>query len=194
MGEKIVNVADKEHTAEQLRIMEEYKNSTNSQIGIWVERQRNGKKALKYLPVAKVNDGIADYVQENYGIDIHGNSIGLNKSSLEHIDNEHINSVSKSKMTNDDLVRIGYVLEHPDEVVITGEITFATRTKDNKGAPKIVLRKRIDGHYYVVEAVTDANSRQDVIISAFIEEVGKETIEYQELFKGAYHVPSALKK
>lgn len=190
----ITTNTDDKHTLEQLKIMEEYKESANLQISVWADRQRNSQKALKYLPVAIENENVADYVEEICGIDIHGNSIGLNKSSLKHIDNEHINNMSKSKMTNEDLVRIGYVLEHPDEVVVTEETTFATRTKENKGAPKIILRKRIDGHYYVVTAVTDANSKQDVIISAFIEAVGKETSEYQELFKGAYHVPSALEK
>lgn len=180
------------HTPEQLRVMEEYKNSSNAQIGVWAERKRNGQKAFKYLPVATVNDSVADYIQDNYGIDVHGNSIDLIESSLTHIDNEHINNSSKSKMTNEDLGRIGYVLEHPDEVAITNETTSATRTKDNQEAPKIVLRKRIDGHYYVVEAVTDAKTGQDVVITAFIEEVGKESSKYNELFKGAYHVPSAL--
>lgn len=147
---------------------------------------------MKYLPVATVTDSIADHVQEKYGIDIHGNRVGLNESSLKHIDREHINSASKSKMTNEDLERIGYVLEHPDEVVLTNKDTTATKTKDNRKAPKIVLRKRIDGHYYVVEAVTDAKAGQDVVITAFIEEAGKESLEYKELFKGAYHVPNAL--
>ena len=182
------------HTPEQLKVMEEYKGSSNSQIGTWVQRQRKGERAYKYLPVATVNDAVADYVQEQYGLDIHGNSIGLNKSSLNHIDNEHINNNSKSIMTDEDLERIGYVLEHPDDVVATDETTPATRTKSNEAAPKIVLRKRIDGHYYIVEAVTDAKTQQDVVITAFIEEVGKESPEYAELFKGAYHVPSALEK
>ncbi len=180
------------HTPEQLKIMEEYKNSSNAQIGIWADRKRSGQKSYKYLPVATVNNVVADLVQQRYGINIHGNSVGLNASSLNHIDNEHVNNKSKSKIANEDLERIGYVLEHPDDVVLTDETTTATRTKDNQLAPKIVLRKRIDGHYYIVEAVTDAASGQDIVISAFIEEVGKETQEYKELFKGAYHVPSAL--
>ena len=180
------------HTPEQLIEIEEYINSSNEKIGVWAERKRNGQKALKYLPVAKVIDSVADYVQKKYGIDIHGNSVGLNESSLKHIDSEHINSISKSKMSNADLERIGYVLEHPDEIALTQKRTTATRTKDNKKAPKIVLRKRIDGHYYVVEAVTDAIAGQDVVITAFIEEVEKESPKYKEIFKGAYHVPNAL--
>lgn len=187
-----IELLDGVHTVEQLITMEEYKRSSNSQIGVWAERKRSGQKAYKYLPVATVNDTVADLVMQKYGLDIHGNSIGLNNSSLNHIDKEHINNNSKSPLGNEDLERIGYVLENPDEVALTDETTTATRTKDNHFAPKIVVRKRIDGHYYIVEAVTDATTGQDVVVTAFIEEVGKESSEYKELFKGAYHVPSAL--
>lgn len=187
-----IELLDGVHTVEQLKTMEEYKRSSNSQIGVWAERKRSGQKAYKYLPVATVNDTVADLVMQKYGLDIHGNSIGLNNSSLNHIDKEHINNNSKSPLGNEDLERIGYVLENPDEVALTDETTTATRTKDNHFAPKIVVRKRIDGHYYIVEAVTDATTGQDVVVTAFIEEVGKESSEYKELFKGAYHVPSAL--
>lgn len=180
------------HTREQMNIISEYQNSTNSQITTWADRKRNGKKAYKYLPVANVNDSVADYVQSKIGIDIHGNMVGLNESSLNHIDKEHINNTSKSPMSNEDLARIGYVLENPDDVVITNETTTATKTKDNQEAPKIYIRKRIDGHYYIVEAITDAKTKQDIVITAFIEEAGKESADVKDIFKGAYHVPSAL--
>lgn len=186
------NLHDGVHTQEQLNIISEYQNSTNSQITTWADRKRNGQKAYKYLPVANVNDSVADYVQSTLGIDIHGNTVGLNESSLNHIDKEHINNTSKSPMSNEDLARIGYVLENPDDVVITNETTTATKTKDNQEAPKIYIRKRIDGHYYIVEAITDAKTKQDIVITAFIEEAGKESADVKDIFKGAYHVPSAL--
>lgn len=194
-GDKsVINVDSEHHTPEQLRTIEEYQKSNNAQISTWADRKRKGQKSFKYLPVATVNDFVADLVQEKYKIDIHSNSVGLNESSLRHIDNEHTNNPSKSQMSNEDLERIGYVLENPDDIVLTEETTTATRTKDNQFAPKIILRKRVDGHYYIVEAVTDANTNQDVIVTAFIEEVGKESQKYLELFKGAYHVPNALEK
>ena len=186
------SLPDGVHTQEQLNIISEYQNSTNSQITTWADRKRNGQKAYKYLPVANVNDSVADYVQSKIGIDIHGNTVGLNESSLNHIDKEHINNTSKSPMSNEDLARIGYVLENPDDVVITNETTTATKTKDNQEAPKIYIRKRIDGHYYIVEAITDAKTKQDIVITAFIEEAGKESADVKDIFKGAYHVPSAL--
>ncbi len=142
--------------------------------------------------MANVNDSVADYVQSKYGIDIHGNTVGLNESSLNHIDNEHINNDSKSPMTNEDLSRIGYVLENPDEIVVTDTTSKSTRLSNNTEAPTIFMRKRIDGHYYIVEAVTDAKTKQDVVVTAFIEEVGKESSKYKDMFKGAYHVVNAL--
>ena len=186
------DLPDGVHTQEQLNTISEYQNSSNQQIMTWADRKRNGQKSYKYLPVANVNDSVADYVQNKYGIDIHGNTVGLNESSLNHIDNEHINNESKSPMTNEDLSRIGYVLENPDEVVVTDTTSKSTRLSDNTEAPTILMRKRIDGHYYIVEAVTDAKTKQDVVVTAFIEEVGKESAKYKDMFKGAYHVVNAL--
>lgn len=186
------DLPDGVHTQEQLNTISEYQNSSNQQIMTWADRKRNGQRSYKYLPVANVNDSVADYVQSKYGIDIHGNTVGLNESSLNHIDNEHINNDSKSPMTNEDLSRIGYVLENPDEVVVTDTTSKSTRLSDNTEAPTILMRKRIDGHYYIVEAVTDAKTKQDVIVTAFIEKVGKESSKYKDMFKGAYHVVNAL--
>lgn len=186
------DLPDGVHTQEQLNTISEYQNSSNQQIMTWADRKRNGQRSYKYLPVANVNDSVADYVQSKYGIDIHGNTVGLNESSLNHIDNEHINNDSKSPMTNEDLSRIGYVLENPDEVVVTDTTSKSTRLSDNTEAPTILMRKRIDGHYYIVEAVTDAKTKQDVVVTAFIEEVGKESSKYKDMFKGAYHVVNAL--
>ena len=186
------DLPDGVHTQEQLNTISEYQNSSDQQIMTWADRKRNGQKSYKYLPVANVNDSVADYVQSKYGIDIHGNTVGLNESSLNHIDNEHINNDSKSPMTNEDLSRIGYVLENPDEVVVTDTTSKSTRLSDNTEAPTILMRKRIDGHYYIVEAVTDAKTKQDVVVTAFIEEVGKESSKYKDMFKGAYHVVNAL--
>lgn len=186
------DLPDGVHTQEQLNTISEYQNSSNQQIMTWADRKRNGQRSYKYLPVANVNDSVADYVQSKYGIDIHGNTVGLNESSLNHIDNEHINNDSKSPMTNEDLSRIGYVLENPDEVVVTDTTSKSTRLSDNTEAPTILMRKRIDGHYYIVEAVTDAKTKRDVIVTAFIEKVGKESSKYKDMFKGAYHVVNAL--
>lgn len=186
------NLPDGVHTQAQLDVISEYQSSSNPQITKWADRKRNGEKSYKYLPVANVNDSVADYVQSKLGIDIHGNTVGLNESSLNHIDKEHINNSSKSPMTNEDLARIGYVLENPDDVVITATTSKSTRMTDNTEAPTILMRKRIDGHYYIVEAITDAKTKQDVIVTAFIEKVGKESESLNNQFKGAYHVVNAL--
>ncbi len=45
MAEQIIGKKGmkEEYTPEQLRVIEEYKNSTNDKRAIWVERQRKGR-------------------------------------------------------------------------------------------------------------------------------------------------------
>lgn len=185
---------DNTHTPKQLQVIKEYQNSSSDRIKRWVNNKRNGIKSFKAIPVAIENDIVADYIKNQLGLDIHGNEIVLGESSFRHIDAEHIRNPqsSKSFMSDDDLSKIGYVLENPDEVVVTGKKSTNTRLSDQSAAPTIAIRKRIDGHYYVVEAITDAKTKRDSIISAFIQPVGRETDKMKEMFKGAYQMPNAL--
>lgn len=184
------------HTESQLRTIDEYANAGNERVYTWLKRTANKEKSMKYMEVSKENPQVAEYVKDKLGIDISDNAIGFSReNSFRHIQNEHMNlSSNKSQITDDDLSKIGYVVSNPDEVVITGKTTSAHKTKDNSPAPKIMLRKRIDGHYYVVEAVTDAETKQDIIVTAFIEKVGNETDDLKKLFSNAYRVDNALPK
>lgn len=189
------NSTKEEYTPEQLKVIRDYEDAVEQKIINFLKKARNEEIVyVSPIVVAKMNDAIADYVFEKTGVDTHGNKIILNRNSIKHIDLEHQagNAKGKSLMTDTNLSKIGWVLANAEEVVISNEASTATRTKTGKSAPHILLRKRIDGHYYIVEAVSDGKKRNNVIISAFIEERGAERGSVAKMFKEPYRVPNAL--
>lgn len=161
---EIINSDPQTHTAEQMRVINDYQNSTEQDIIDFAIRARD--KSIAYVepkPIAKIRDSVADYVQEKTGIDTHGNDILINRDTITHIDNEHKNSNNgKSQITDEDLSRIRWVLDNADEFAISDDVSTITRTKDGSPAPHILMRKRIDGHYYVVEAVSDGKKEKEL--------------------------------
>jgi len=60
-----------------------------------------------------------------------------------------------------DPARIGYVLDNYDSVEVltqSGDLDYSTgfNMADNTPAPMLMFKKRVDGTYYVVEAVPDS--------------------------------------
>lgn len=181
------------HTKEQLKVMEDYRNSSEQDIVDFINKARDRENNyVRPIIVTEMNDSIADYVMDKTGIDIHGNSIVLNRDSIRHIDSEHGDAKNgKSIISDDDLSRIKWVLDNADEAAMSNDVSTATRTKDGKPAPHLFVRKRIDGHYYVVEAVSDGKKKMNVVISAFIEKAGNEKGDVAKIFKEPYRVSNA---
>ena len=64
-------------------------------------------------------------------------------------------------MKNDeDITRIGYILENYDSEKNTGEKSKKYKNKDGSYADKIIYEKAINGTYYIVEAVPDATKKK----------------------------------
>ena len=187
----ITDNAQEQHTPEQNRVIQEYNNSSDEKVAEWINARRNGEYTAP-IRVASVTDEVANFINNELGIPTYGNDVVMLNSSFDHIDKEHMGNKNKSPMTDEDLSRIGYVLENPDEIAKTGRKTTVTRLSDNSPAPTFILRKRIDGHYYVVEAATDAKNKRNVVMTAFVERVGKEKEAVKNYFKESYHVPNAL--
>ena len=69
----------------------------------------------------------------------------------------------------EDLARIRFVLDNFDSVQSTGRITKADRNRDKTFARTVEISKKIDGTYYIIEAVPDTKNNRMTIISAYIE-------------------------
>lgn len=78
------------HSEEQIKVINDYKNSSEQDIVDFAMQARD--KNIKYVRpiiVSEMRDSVADYIQEQTGIDTHGNNILLDRDSITHIDNEH---------------------------------------------------------------------------------------------------------
>ena len=74
-----------------------------------------------------------------------------------------------------DIARIPYVLANYDNIEFHNEYATGYVDINGKLAPKVLISKRIDGVYYIVEAVSDAKKRRNYIVSAYIETRKKES-------------------
>lgn len=74
----------------------------------------------------------------------------------------------------DDIARIGYVLDNFDEAKPilksdgTPETSLEFRGRDNNPAPMIRFTKKINGSFYVIEAIADNSYKKLWVVSAYI--------------------------
>lgn len=74
-------------------------------------------------------------------------------------------------MSNDlDIARINYVLQNYDEAVAGDAVSYTFRNRDNTPAKSVLFSKKINGTYFVVEAVP--NTGKVGIVTAFINKKG----------------------
>ena len=157
------------HTPEQLRVMEEYKNSIDDEVVQFVNDAREGK-TVRPITITMVSNRAASDIEEKVGMKVYGNRVVLDANGANHIQKRHgKNGNSDHSMADDaDIARMQYVLDNYDSVNFYGEYAEGYVDKNGKRAPKIVFEKRIDGSYYVVEAVSDSKTKRNYIVSAFI--------------------------
>ena len=68
-----------------------------------------------------------------------------------------------------DIARMAYVLANFDNAVFEGKYsTKKYKLADGSYTPHITLKKRINGTYYIIEAVSDSKNGKSHIVSAYI--------------------------
>lgn len=162
-------------------VYNDYINSVDEDTKTFVEKAKNGninKKATKKL--GEVSQEEADRIKELTGIDTTGYQRTLPANSVEHIEKRHGASGAADKSMSDvnDVARINYVLDNFDDIELLkngdGTIakTGALQSSSQKAAQMIRYKKRIDGYYYVVEAVAENSKKQLRVVTAYIEKAG----------------------
>ncbi|MDR1328921.1 MAG: hypothetical protein LBK23_04905, partial [Oscillospiraceae bacterium] len=118
--------------------------------------------------VGTVDDMHADVLRQLTGADYTGFKVGLTADALRHINNRHgANGTADHSMASaDDIARMGYVIANFDAAALVDE-SKAYKNADNSKAPIILLEKRIDGHYYVAEAVPNTAKKTIYVQSAY---------------------------
>lgn len=167
----VYNKESKEtHTPEQLRIMGEYENAVDNDVIEFIEYARSTKNDNRTtLTLNDVSERAAEEIKILTGIDTEGFEHVIKVNTVRHIDANHgVSGRTDHSMADDkDLARIEYVLENYDTVEILDDHSKEYRDKNQLPAPIVKYSKRVDGTYYIVEAVPDTKKRQLPIISAY---------------------------
>ena len=169
------------HTPEQQKVIQEYQNATDEELVKFAKvvqtfpDQRAASKMEYILP--PVAPKLAADIKEATGIDASGFQNSIKGNAVEHILKRHgENGQHDHSMANlADLGRIQYVLEHYDTLERLygkdGRPNLSREFKNTDGNPAqlILLKKRINGTFYLVEAVPDSAAKKLQVVSAYIQ-------------------------
>ena len=160
------------HTPEMQRIIREYQNSVDPVLLDFYNGQRPD---LDHVNIGSLSGERARAVSDILGFDVDGYTVEFTNDSRIHTRNEHDPSVNnnKDKITPEEVARIQYVIENFDGVEPGKRDHFGRNNRDGSPSKTIVLKKRVNGTYVIVEAVPDTDSRTATVITTRIEDAKK---------------------
>jgi len=126
-------------------------------------------------PLGPVSDRAAADIGELVGVDVSGYTHNIKGNTITHIENRHGENGEHDHSMADirDIGRIGYILKHYDGVRLLhdkdGSVVRSSEFLRSNGerAPLIIYIKRVNGTYYVVEAVPDTKAKKLQVVSAY---------------------------
>lgn len=163
------------HTPEQMEQIREYVNSVDEGLLSYVEHVQNNPQSTERYMLDDMSERAANDIREKVGVDVRGFKTTIEPRIVEHIIRDHgENGLADHSMANtNDIARIQYVLNNYDTVVDGGTSSAYTEPKPNypgknRKAKTVVFEKKIDGSYYVVEAVPVTKAKTAYVTSAYI--------------------------
>ena len=160
------------HTPEQMVKINEYVDAVDEGLLEFVQKRRNGElwKKAKYV-VAQVDARMQNDIKNTIGIDTDGYKVVFDVGSDEHIERRHgANGAADHSMQDiEDIARIPFVVQNYDQMENLKDTTSKVNNKDNTHAPIVRVAKRVNGTFYVIEAVPDSARKEINIISAYLE-------------------------
>ena len=154
-----------------------YIGSENEKIidAVNIIRKNDKETYIKPIQVADVNNRTVNDIKNVLGTDVTGYKIKVQRGNLEHIERRHGTNgeADRSMASAADIARMGFVLENYDYVrPITnadGSQQYSGNFKNSDGspAPLLLFSKRVNGTYYVAEAVPDAKAKTLWVVSVY---------------------------
>lgn len=156
-----------EFSAEYQMVIGEYANAVGSDFRSFIDRSIASKGLdKKSYPLSDVTPHLAHQIQKLIGVNPDGYKIEIEPNRVQHIWKYHgENGIENRSMANrDDIARMKYVIDNPDKIE---EDTDPNHTKvyrqphpylegESKASKTILISKKVNGTYYVVEAVPDS--------------------------------------
>lgn len=182
-----VNDDPTQHTEAEQAVIEEYKNAVDNRLADWIYKVKKAfaegdtTAAKMRFVLNEVNNKTAEAVKKVCGVDVYGFKHMIDGSAVRHIEQRHgENGEANSSMKNvEDIARMQYVIDNFDNAQALldkkGRPIYSTQyhNADNSRAPMIQFSKRVNGNYYVVEAVPDGADKKIHIVSAYMNENGR---------------------
>ena len=156
--------------------MRAYLAAVDDNIKNFVQRVKEGDLTFKRQKISDVSERAAADIGELLNIDVSGYTHNINTNGVQHIINRHGESGKQdtSMAVEDDIARIGWVLDNYDSVDLLTEKGKQIHSSEfldmnQKPAPQIRFIKKIDGTYYVVESVFENGHKKLWVQSAYLQ-------------------------
>ncbi len=163
------------YPAEKQTMIRSYINAVDEKIRSFVQSVKNGDLSFKRQKISDVSERAAADIKRLLGVDAQGYTHNINTNGVKHIIDRHGESGShdSTMSADDDVARIGWVLENYDTVeplLENGKLVYSSEFRDSndRPAPQIRFSKKIDGSYYVVEAACVNSHEKLWVQSAYL--------------------------
>ena len=157
-------------------VISEYISAVDEDLLENIDESLKDKSKFKRFTISNVSNRLVDDIKRLLGIDVSGYKNSINTNAIAHIDKEHGgNGITDHSMANrKDLARITYILDNYDDIEVatyaSGEFDTSAefRNSNNTPAKMVILSKKINGTYYVAQAVPETAYKKLWVVSAYI--------------------------
>lgn len=186
---------------ESKKVYREYVKSNDEGVKKFAEKAEAGKVSKKAsYKLSDVDEDEVLKIKNLTGIDTTGFTHSLRANTItEHIQKRHGESgkADKSMADLNDLSRINYIIKNADDIELlknsNGSLSLSNEVFNSDGsrAKKIIYTKKVDGHYYVVEAVPDSGKKRIQVVTAYINKAGNKKTAIDQLADADFPTPSS---
>ena len=170
----VINTNPAVHTAAEQKTIEEYQSAVDDDLVRFIENSmaNRGSNNGRY-PLHPVSERAAEDIKKLTGVDTTGFQTVLEQRIAEHIVNRHgeKGEADQSMQDINDIARMQYVIDNYDFMELSGKSRAYTTNKEN-GKPgqadTVRYVKKVNGTYYVVEAIPNTKAKTTFVVSAYM--------------------------
>jgi hypothetical protein len=157
------------HSAEMQKVMTDYHNAVDEELERFVHDVLDNREVLP-ITVGFVNEKMSNDIKRLTGLETLGNRIVITADDLRHIIKRHgaKGKADHSMQDVKDIARLCYVLANYDSIEWDGGVSSHYKTKKGEKSPQIIIKKKINGTYYVIEVVSDSSKKRNIVSTAYL--------------------------
>ena len=161
----------------QREAIEGYADGVDSNLLSLVEKVYSGTSdKFTRVNLGQVDEKAAQDISKLVDFSVENNSYAISTSGIQHVKNRHgKNGTHDNTMANpEDVARIPFIIHNYDNIELltdhNGEPVLSSEYRNSDDTPAKMLRmsKKINGVYYVVEAVPESKYKKIWVVSAYI--------------------------